>query len=87
MSANNRARGYKTASRGVATEAEPAPETTTQKHSLYVYMRVLRWKMAPLDNSLTDTMQHHVFQLARQQYAAEVLRCIIVYQQAPTTQL
>ena len=63
VSATARASGYQTASKAVVTKTEPAaPEASTQNDDDYVYVRVPREKMAPIDNGLTDTVQHQVSQ-------------------------
>ena len=73
-SATPRASAYKTASKGVVTETEPAaPEPSTQNDDIYVYIRVPRERMAPVDNGLTETVQHQVAQSAGPQNAAPVL--------------
>ena len=52
-----RASGYKTASKAVITEAEPAaPEASTQDDAGNVFIRVPREKMVPVDNGPTETV-------------------------------
>ena len=48
------ASGYKTASKAVVTGTEPAaPAASTQKDDDYVYIRVSREKVAPVDTGRT----------------------------------
>ena len=55
------ASGYKTASKAVDTGTEPAAHAaSTQKDDDYVYIRVPREKMAPVDTGRTGTVQQHV---------------------------
>ena len=73
--ATPRASGYKTPSKAVVTEIEPAgPEASTQNDDDYVYMP--RKKMAPVDDGLTETVQRHVSQSAGPQNAAPVLHSV-----------
>ena len=52
--------GYKTASYAVVTGIEPAATAaSTQKVDDYVYIRVPRQKVAPVDTGRTETVQHH----------------------------
>ena len=56
-----RASAYKTTSKAVVTEIEPAaPQASTQNDDHYMYMHVPREKMAPAENGVDETMQHHV---------------------------
>ena len=83
-SATPRASGYQTASKAVVTEAEPAaPEASTQNDEDYVYIRVSREKMVPVDDGLTETVQHQVSHSAGPQNAAPILHTVPV--QAATT--
>ena len=67
------ASGYKTASKAVVTGTEPAAiAASTQTFDDYVYIRVPREKVAPVDTERTETMQHHVSQSAWPQNAAPV---------------
>ena len=51
------ASGYKTASKAVVTGTEPAaPAASTQKDDDYVYIRVPREKVAPVDSGCTETV-------------------------------
>ena len=51
------ASGYQTASKAAVPKTEPAaPGTSTQNDEVYVYIRVPREKMAPVDNGLTETV-------------------------------
>ena len=86
-SATPRASGYQTASKAVATKTEPAvPEASTQNDEDYVYIRVPREKMAPVDNGLTETVQHQVSQCAGPQNAAPVLHTVPVQPAATAPQ-
>ena len=83
-SATPRASGYQTPSKAVVTKTEPAaPEESTQNDDPYVYIRVPRENMVPVDNGLTETVQHQVSQSARPQKAAPVLHSVRV--QLPAT--
>ena len=80
-SATSRASAYKTTSKAVVTETEPAaPEPSTQNDDDYVYIRV------PVDFGLTETVQHQVFQSAGPQNAAPVHHSVPVLLPAPTSQ-
>ena len=71
------------------TETEPAaPEASTQKdgHYVYVYIRVPREKMVPVDIVLTETVPHQVFQSSGPKIAAPVLHSLLVYMQAHASQ-
>ena len=64
-SATRRASAHKTASKAVVTETESAAsEASTQNDDDYVYIRVPRERMAPVDYGLTETVQHQVFRSA-----------------------
>ena len=68
----------------MVTKTEPAaPDASTQNDDDYVYMRVPRENMAPVDNGLTETEQHQVSQSDRPQNAAPVLHSVPV--QPPET--
>ena len=55
------ASGYTTAAKAVVTGTEPAaPAASTQKDDDYVYIRVWREKVAPMDTGRTETGQHRV---------------------------
>ena len=85
-SATLRASGYKTALKAVVTEMEPAaPEASTQNDDDYVYIRVPRAKTAPVDNVLTETVQHQVSKSAGPQNAAPVLHSVPVQPPAPAS--
>ena len=85
-SANPRASGYQTASKAVVTKTEPAaPEASTQNDEDYVYIRVPR-KMAPVDNGLTETVQHQVSHSDGPQNAAPVLHTVPVQPAATASQ-
>ena len=57
-SATPRASGYQPA-QAVVTKTEPAaPEGSAQNDDDYVQIRMPREKMAPVDNGLTETVQH-----------------------------
>ena len=59
------ASGYKTASKSVVMGTEPAaPAGSMQKDDDYVYIRVPREKVEPVDTGPTETMQYHVSQSA-----------------------
>ena len=63
----------------MVTKTEPAaPEAFTQNDEDYVYIRVPREKMAPVDNGLTETVQHQVSHSAGPQNAAPVLHTVPV---------
>ena len=86
-SATSRASAYKTASKAVLMETEPAaPEASTQNDDDYVYIRVPRGKMLSVDNRLTETVQHQVSQTAGPQNAAPVLHSVPVQLPAPASQ-
>ena len=86
-SATPRASAYKTASKAVVTETEPAaPEPSRQNDDDYVYIRVPRERMAPVDYGLTKTVQHQVSQSAGPQNAAQVLHSVPVQLPAPASQ-
>ena len=54
--------GFKTVSNAVVTGIEPAaPAASTQKNDDYVYIRVPRETLAPVDTGRTETVRHHVF--------------------------
>ena len=56
-----RASGYKTASKAVDTEAEPdALQVSTQNDDDYVYSHALSAKMVPVNDGLTERVQHQV---------------------------
>ena len=82
--ATPRASAYKTASKAAVTETEPAaPEPPRQNDDDYVYVRVPRERMAPVDYGLTETVQHKVSQSTGPQNAAPVLHSVPV--QPPAT--
>ena len=86
-SATPLASAYKTASKAAVTETEPAaPEPTRQNDDDYVYIRVPRERMAPVDYGLTETVQHQVSQSAGPQNAAPVLHSVPVQLPAPASQ-
>ena len=86
-SATPRAGGHKTTSKAVVTETEPAaPEASTQNHDDYVYTRVPREKMVPVENGLNETVQHQVSQSAGPQNAAPVQHSVPVQLPAPASQ-
>ena len=77
------ASGYKIASNVVVTGIEPAvPVVSTQEDDDYVYVRVQRQKVTPVDIGRTETVQHHVSQSAGSQNATPVLQSAPV--QLPT---
>ena len=79
-----RPRGYKTATKAVVTGIEPAaPAASTEKVDVYVYIRVPREKVAPMDSGRTETVQHHVSQSVGPQNAAPVLQSVPVKIPAP----
>ena len=81
------ASGHKTAAKAVVTGIEPAaPAASTDKDDDYVYIRVLREKVAQVDTGRTETVQHHVSQSAGPQNAAPVLESVPVQLPAPTSQ-
>ena len=81
------ASAYKTASKAVVTETElAAPEPSTQNDDDYVYIRVPRERMAPVDYGLTGTVQHQVSQSAGPQNAAPVFHSVPVQLPAPASQ-
>ena len=78
---------YKTASKAVVTETEPAaPAASTQNDYDYVYIRMPWEKVAPMDTGLTETVQHHVSQRAGPQNTAPVLHSVPVQPPAPASQ-
>ena len=81
------ASGYKTASKAVVAGTEPAaPAASTQKDDDYVYIRVPRGKVAPVDTGCTETVQHHVSQSTGPQNAAPLLESVPVQLPAPASQ-
>ena len=85
--ATPRASAYKTASKAVVTETEPAaPEPSRRNDDDYVYIRVPRERMAPVDYGLTETVQHQVSQSAGPQNAAPVPHSVPVQLPAPALQ-
>ena len=87
VSATPRASGHQTASKEVITKTEPAaPEASTQNDEDYVYIRVPRENMVPVDNRLTETVQHQVSQSARPQYEAPVIHSVPVQPPAAASQ-
>eukprot|EP00904_Undaria_pinnatifida_P005886 jgi/Undpi1/2427/HiC_scaffold_13.g05808.m1 len=87
VTATPRASAYKTASKAVVTETEPAaPEPSRQNNDDYVYIRVPREKMAPVDYGLTETVQHQVSQSPGPQNASPVLHSVPVQLPAPASQ-
>ena len=66
--------GYKTASKAVVTGTERAvPAASTQKDDDYVYIRLPREKVAPVDTGRTEAAQHNVSQSAGPQNTAPVV--------------
>ena len=63
-----------------------APEASTQNDDHYEYIRVPREKMAPVNNGLTETVQHQVSDSAGPQNAAPVLHSVPVQPPAPASQ-
>ena len=63
-----------------------APAASTQKDDDYVYIRVSREKVAPVDTGRTETVQHHVSQSAGPQNAAPVLQSAPMQLPAPASQ-
>ena len=85
--ATPRASAYKTSSKAVVTETETAaPKPCRWNDDDYVYLRVPRERMAPVDYGLTNTVQHQVSQSARPQNAAPVLQSVPVQLPAPALQ-
>ena len=86
-SATPRASGCQTAYKAVVTKSEPAaPEASSQDNDHYVYIRLPRENMAPVDNEPTTTLQHQVPQNARPQNAAPVLHSAPLQLPAPASQ-
>ena len=56
-SSTPRASAYKTASYALVTETEPV-EQSRQNDDDYVYIRLPRERMAPVDYGLIETVQH-----------------------------
>ena len=68
----------------MVTETEPvAVEASTQTGDDYVYIRVPREKMAPVDNGITEAVRHDVSQSARPQNATPALHSVPVQLPAP----
>ena len=85
--ATPRASAYQTASKAVVTDTEPAaPEPSRQNADDYVYIRMPRERMAPVDYGLTETVQHQVSQSAGPQNAAPVLHSVPVQLPASASQ-
>ena len=81
------ASGCKTASKAVVTGTEPAaPAASTKKVYDYVYIRVPREEVVPVDTERTETVQHHVSQSAGPQKAAPVVQSAPVQLPAPASQ-
>ena len=60
-SATPRARGYQAGSKTVVRKTESAAlEASTQNDSDYIYIRVPRENMAPVNNGLAETVQHSI---------------------------
>ena len=59
---------------------------STQKDNGYVYIRVQWENVAPVKTSRTETVQHHVSQIAGTRNAAPVLQSVPVQLPAPTSQ-
>ena len=86
-SATPRASGYQTASKAVVTKTEPgAPGASTQNDEDYVYIRVPREKMAPVDNGFTETVQHQVSLSAGPQNATPAIHTVPVQPAATASQ-
>ena len=86
-SASPRASVYQTALKAVVTKTKPAaPEASKQNDEDCVYIRVPRENMAPVDNGLTETVQHQVSQSAGPQNAAPVLRTVPLQPPATASQ-
>ena len=84
-SGTTRSSGYQTASKVVVTETEPAaPKSSMQNDDDYVYIRVPREKLAPVDNGLTETVQCQVSPSAGPQIA--VIYSVPVQPPAPASQ-
>ena len=85
--ATPRASAYKTASKAVGTETEPAArEPSRRNDDDYVCIRVPRERMAPVEYGLTETVQHQVSRSAGPQNAAPVFHSVPVQLPAPTSQ-
>ena len=85
--ATPRASGYKTASKAVVTETDPAaPEVSTHNDDDYVSIRVPQEKMVPVDNVLTEMVQHQISRSAVPKNAVPVLHSIPVQLSAPASQ-
>ena len=81
------ASGYKTASKAVVTGTEPAaPAASTEKDDDYVYIRVPREKVTPVDTGCTETVQHNVSHSAGLQNADPVLQSVPVQLPVPASQ-
>ena len=86
-SATPRASAYKTTSKAVVTETEPAaPEPSRQNDDDCVFIRVPRERMASVHYGLTETVQHKVFHNAGPQNPAPVLHSVPVQLPAPASQ-
>ena len=69
----------------MVTKTEPAaPEASTQSNN--VYIRVPREKMAPVDNGLTETVQHQATHSAGPHNAAPVYHTVLVQPAATASQ-
>ena len=81
-----RASEYKTASKAVVTQTEPAVrEASTQNDDDYMYIRMPREDMALVDNGLTKTVHHLVSSSVGLQNAATVLPSVPVQLSAPAS--
>ena len=64
----------------MSTATEPAsPAASTQNGDVYVYIRVPREKLVPVDTGLTETVQHHISQSAGPQNSVPV-QAPVLYQ-------
>ena len=85
--AARRSSGYQAASKAVVTKTEPAvSEASTQNDKDHEYIRVPREKMAPVDNGLTETVQHQASLSARPQNTAPVVYTALMQPAATVSQ-
>ena len=69
---------YKTATKAVVTDTEPAAPAASTQNDDHVYIRVPREKVAAVDTGLTETVQHHFSQSSGPQNTAPVLHSVPV---------
>ena len=85
--ATPRASAYKSASKAMVTETEPAaPEPSRQNDNDCVYIRVPRERMAQVDYGVIKTVQNQASQNAGPQNAAPIFHSVPVQLPAPASE-